>query len=147
VSKASQGAWWDKKKWLALTSALLMVTIGLSACGSSGESSGDGGSRISSTAKLSIVEPQPGAVVPVDQARVRLELTGGKIIPRATTNVKPDEGHIHLKLDGRIVTLLGGLEERLTVAAGQHLLEAEFAAGDHTPFNPRVIETVTFTAQ
>jgi hypothetical protein len=136
-------------KWLTLAAAMLLAAAAASACGADRNSSNGGrGSRISSTAEISIIEPQPGAVVPADQAVVRLQLTGGKIVPRATTDVKPDEGHIHLKLDGRTLTLLGGLEERLTgLSPGQHLLEAEFAAGDHTPFNPRVIETVTFTVQ
>jgi hypothetical protein len=146
---ASQMARMKNSRWLTLTAVVVLIAASATACGSDEKGSdGGGGSRISSTARISIVEPQPGAVVPADQAIVRLELAGGKIIPRATTQVRPDEGHIHLKLDGRIVTLLGGLEERLTgLAPGQHLLEAEFAAGDHTPFNPRVIETVTFTVQ
>jgi hypothetical protein len=109
VKMAPQPARLLNVKWLTLTAAIVLAAAAATGCGPGDKgSNGGGGSRISSTAKISIVEPQPGAVVPVDQAMVRLTLTGGKIIPKATTDVKPDEGHIHLKLDGRIVTLLGG---------------------------------------
>lgn len=92
--------------------------------------------------------PQPGQSVSATDATVRLELTGARIIPQASTNLRPDEGHIHLKLDGKIITLLGTLEEKLPpLSPGPHLLEVEFVAADHSPFNPRVIETVTFNAQ
>jgi hypothetical protein len=53
---------------------------------------------------------------------------------------------MHLRLDGRTITLLGSLEEDIPgVTPGPHLLEAEFVASDHGPFSPRVISSVTFT--
>jgi hypothetical protein len=77
---------------------------------------------------------------------VRLQLTGGRITNQVSTNLQPSVGHIHLKLDGRTITLLGSLEEVIPgVTPGQHVLEAEFVAADHGPFDPRVISTATFT--
>jgi hypothetical protein len=102
--------------------------------------------RPSSDATLAILEPQPGDMVPGGDVTVRLELDGGRITEQVTTNLRPDEGHIHLKLDGRTITLLGSLDEVVPdVPAGQHVLEAEFVAADHGPFDPRVLSTVTFT--
>ena len=103
--------------------------------------------RISSTAKVSILEPTTGAVIQGSEVRVRIELTGGRVVPQVSMNLKPDEGHIHLLLDGRVVQLLGSLDETIKdVAAGQHLLQVEFVAADHGPFSPRVLAAVSFTA-
>ncbi|MDQ4143253.1 MAG: hypothetical protein M3198_05800 [Actinomycetota bacterium] len=132
----------------ALAGLVLLMLLALAACGGGAGGGAEGPSTLRSTASIQIVEPAPGAVVPAADTLVKIQLTGARLLPQATTTVRPDEGHIHLKLDGRIVTLLGGLEEHLKdLTPGPHLLEAEFVAGDHTPFMPRVVQTVTFTAQ
>lgn len=104
-------------------------------------------SRLSSTAKISIVEPLPGAKISGTEVVVKIALDGGTVLPQASRNLKADEGHIHLKLDGEIITLLGGLEQTVSVTPGPHVIEAEFAASDHGPFNPRVVTTVAFEAE
>ena len=79
---------------------------------------------------------------------MRIKLEGGTIVPQVSSNLKPNEGHIHLLLDGRVVQLLGSLDETIpNVAAGAHLLQVEFVAADHGPFSPRVITAVNFTAE
>jgi hypothetical protein len=100
-----------------------------------------------------LVEPASGAVLGPEDVRVRLELTGAKLTKEVSRNLQPDEGHIHLRLDGETITLLGDLDENLAeilgapVAAGPHLLEAEFVAADHGPFDPRIIVSVPFTVE
>ena len=110
--------------------------------------------RPSSPAELTIVEPEPGAVHPPDDVPVRLELENAEIIEEVSTDLRGDQGHIHLVLDGETVTLLGGLDENLaelvergSLEAGMHILEAEFVAADHGFFLPRVITTVTFQVE
>jgi hypothetical protein len=103
------------------------------------------GTRPSSTASLAIKEPQPGAQLIGAEITVKLELTGGTIVQQASRSLSPDKGHIHLRLDGTTITLLGGLEERVKVTPGPHVLEVEFVAADHNPFHPRVLTTTTFT--
>lgn len=104
--------------------------------------------RPASTAKLTILEPQPGAVITGTKLIVKVGLTGARIVKQASQNIAPDTGHVHLSLDGRIVTLLAGLEYDLEgLTPGAHLLQAEFAAADHGPFRPRVITTVSFTVR
>ncbi|HEX6263576.1 MAG TPA: hypothetical protein VF097_12090 [Actinomycetota bacterium] len=110
--------------------------------------------RPSSPAELTIVEPQPGAVYPPDDVPVRLELENAEILEEVSTDLRGDQGHIHLVLDGETVTLLGGLDENLAELAeggqlepGMHILEAEFVAADHGFFLPRVITTVTFQVE
>jgi hypothetical protein len=101
--------------------------------------------RISSTARVTIDEPKEGAVLQGDRVSVKISLTGGRVVPQVSTNLKPDEGHIHLLVDGRVVQFLGTLNETISdVAPGAHLLQVEFVAADHGPFNPRVIAAVSF---
>lgn len=136
---------------LKIAAAALVLAIGLAACngGSSDQAaSPTAQSRPRSEAELTILMPEPGATIEGGSLSVRLELEGGRITEQVSTNLKPDEGHIHLKLDGRTITLLGTLEETIpNVPVGQHILEAEFVAADHGPFDPRVLATVTFTTE
>ncbi len=46
---------------------------------------------------------------------------------------------MHLSLDGQLSTMTYGLDQEIQVTPGSHILQAEFVAGDHAPFNPRVI--------
>jgi hypothetical protein len=78
---------------------------------------------------------------------VQLKLTGAEIVPQTSTDLSPDRGHIHLMLDGRVISMTYGVEQDVTVTPGVHLLQAEFVATDHFPFNPRVITAVTFTVR
>jgi hypothetical protein len=128
---------------------LVAASLALAACGSDGGAASPtptSAERISTTARLDVLEPQPGSTMAADEVTVRLRVDGARVIREATTNLSPDEGHIHLTVDGELVNLLGGLEERLTgLEPGPHVLQVEFVAGDHGPFSPRVIEVVTFT--
>lgn len=140
-----------------------VLSLLLASCGGNGETDGGGasptglpspvGERIASTAKLSLVEPASGATLAPDAVRVRLQLEGATLIKEVSRNLKPDEGHIHLRLDGETITLLGDLDENLAdilgapVPSGPHLLEAEFVAADHGPFDPRITVSVPFTVE
>jgi hypothetical protein len=135
------------RRWTPLVVASLVV-LTAAGCGNRGRSGGDaeGGPRLRSTATLEIIEPEAGSVVRGSSVRVRLALTGATLALQVSPDVVPDEGHIHLKLDGQLVSMTGALEQDVPVARGPHLLEAEFVANDHLPFTPRVIATVTFVA-
>lgn len=128
--------------WLLVASIAMATACGSDQPGTAPTSA----ARPSSTAKLEVLAPQPGEVIQDDEVTVSLRLEGARVIKETTTDLAPDEGHIHLTLDGRLVTLLGGPEERLTgLDPGQHVVQAEFVAADHGPFSPRVIQVVTFT--
>ena len=96
------------------------------------------GPRPSSLATVSIVEPANGATVLGTSVHVVLQLTGGKIVTETTTTIRPDEGHVHLYLNGAVVSMNYGIEQDLPVTPGTYVLRAEFVAADHAPFNPRV---------
>jgi hypothetical protein len=119
----------------------------LGASCSNGDGDGAAKARPRSTAKITVVTPKAASVSGATVA-VSLRLDGGRITKQVTTNLRPDRGHVHLRLDGETITLLGSLTERIPdVKAGPHLLEAEFVASDHGPFNPRVLSAVSFTVR
>lgn len=132
-----------------LRAPVAMLLLAAAACGSKpnplpSPSPSHAKVRPSSTAQLEIVDPAAGASFAAGTVHVKLELTGATIVPQTSTNLKPDEGHIHLSLDGKIVSMTYGLEQDVPAAKGEHLLTAEFVATDHFPFNPRVVATTTF---
>lgn len=104
--------------------------------------------RPSSTATLTIVQPKDDATVRDDSLDVRFELQGGTLVDLTTTDVRPDEGHLHVTLDGALVSMTGGLRQSLGhLPPGPHLLKAEFVAADHAPFEPRILAAVAFTVE
>jgi hypothetical protein len=131
---------------------LAAAALGLAAC-----SGGNGGSaepaattavaaaRPSSPAKLTIESPRNGQTVRQDRPEVRLELVGAKIVNQTTTRIQGDQGHIHLIVDGKLVNMNYGLRQRLPqLTPGQHVLQVEFVAADHAPFEPRVLTQAAF---
>jgi hypothetical protein len=105
--------------------------------------------RPSTTARLQIVSPRSGEVVRGDPAQVHvvLRLEGGTIVPATSLRLVPNEGHIHLYLDGSAVSMTTGLDAVVTASPGPHELRAEFVAVDHGPFQPRLQTVVTFSVQ
>ena len=48
-------------------------------------------------------------------------------------------------LDGKLVSMTSGTSQLLQgLTPGEHLLQVEFVANDHAPFDPRVLAAVTF---
>ena len=131
---------------------IVAAAIVLTAC----RSSDDGGSgatgttapssdRPSSTAKLSIVTPKVGEVVHGSSVDLRVKLQGAKLVPATTTNIVPDEGHLHVILDDTLISMTQGLEQTIpNVSPGDHRIMVEFVASDHAPFDPRVVSVVAF---
>jgi hypothetical protein len=131
--------------------ALAVVVLG--ACSSGGGSTSTPApttlaARPTSTAKLTILAPRNGQTISRHTPEVRLDLTGAKIVSQTTTRLRPDQGHIHLLVDGKLVTMNYGLNERLpSLTPGQHLVQVEFVAADHAPFEPRVLTQAAFTVK
>ena len=104
--------------------------------------------RPSSPAQITIVSPKEGSVVRGPSVTVRVRLAGATIVPATTKNITPTTGHLHLSLDGKLISMNYQATQTLPdVPPGTHVLKVEFVAADHLPFNPRVITGVTFTVK
>ena len=124
-----------------------LITVLLAACASSastagptaaGSGSASLGPRPSSAAVVSIVKPVSGTAVTGSTVHVVLSLTGATIVTQTSTDIRPDQGHVHLYVDNVLVSMNYGLEQDLPVHPGTYVLKAEFVAADHAPFSPRV---------
>ncbi|TMK35695.1 MAG: hypothetical protein E6G58_08445 [Actinobacteria bacterium] len=125
-------------RWLVL--GVLMV-----ACSSASTSGSPPAARPSSPAKVQIVTPTNGEVIRGPVVKVRVRLQNARIVAATTTNIKPDEGHLHLYLDDQIESMNFSTSATLgAVQPGLHVLRVEFVASDHLPFDPRVITQVAF---
>ena len=103
--------------------------------------------RPATKARLAIVTPESGAVVPAPggSVHVRMRVAGGRLVPESVLRNRPDEGHVHVYLDGRLAAMVSTLDATLlNVAPGRHVVTAEFVAADHGPFRPPVTASVTF---
>jgi hypothetical protein len=141
----------------SLTVALALAALVLAGC-SSGGSSSSGGSgqpsattsgaapdRPSSTGKLSIEAPRNGQTVSGSNLTLKLGLEGARIVQATTTRIQPDQGHVHVMLDGKLISMNYKLSEKLPkLTAGTHLIQVEFVAFDHLPFDPRVLAQAAF---
>jgi hypothetical protein len=79
---------------------------------------------------------------------VRVDLSGARIVPATTKHITPTTGHLHLYLDGKIISMNYQLHQTLpNVAPGPHVLKVEFVAADHLPFDPRIITGIAFTVR
>jgi hypothetical protein len=130
-----------------------IVSLAVLAAGCGGGSSGSPSPtptpttspRPSSPAKLTILSPSNGEVFHASAVPVRIRLQGAKIVKPVTTNITPTKGHVHLLVDNKIVSMNYQLNDVLHgVKPGTHVLQVEFVASDHLPFDPRVIQAVTF---
>ena len=125
----------------------LLLAASFTACGGAGSSTvaTTPPARPTSTATIAIESPRDGATIRGSTVRVRVRLTGGTIVPLTTKALTPDEGHLHITLDDTLVSMTGDTSQTLTdVTPGQHLLTVEFVATDHLPFEPRVLDEVSF---
>jgi hypothetical protein len=142
----------NRPRTACLALAALAVVL-LGACSSGGGSTAAPApatlvARPASTAKLTILAPRNGQTISRRASEVRLNLLGAKIVSHTTTRIRPDQGHIHLLVDGKLVAMNYGLNERLPkLSPGQHLVQVEFVAADHAPFEPRVLTQAAFTVR
>lgn len=124
----------SRRRTVALVALTALVLV---ACGSQPAAS-PSAVRPSSPAVIKILDPVSGGTVTGTTAHIVISLTGASIVSQTTTNIRPDEGHVHLYVDNVLVSMNYALEQDLPVHPGTYVLRAEFVAADHAPFNPRV---------
>ena len=109
-----------------------------------------GGTRPATSATIAFAQPAPEQVVTGGMLDVRVRVENGRIVDATSTDVTPDTGHIHVFLDGALLSMTSGREQEVDIAdlaPGVHLLQAEFVAADHAPFDPPVTTAVTFVKE
>ena len=132
----------------ALLAGALVACTGRGSSGSAIPTSSSIGSRPSSPAVVGIVEPKNGAIVTGSTLHIVLSLKDAVIVKQTSTNIRPDQGHVHLYVNNVLVSMNYGLVQDLPVHKGTYVLKAEFVASDHAPFNPRVYSpAVVFTVK
>jgi hypothetical protein len=107
------------------------------------------GPRPTSSATISFAEPSPEQIVAGSMLDVRVRVENGRIVA-TSGDVTPDTGHLHVFLDGTLLTMTSEREREIDIAhlpPGVHRLQAEFVAADHAPFDPPVITAVTFVKE
>jgi hypothetical protein len=127
--------------------ARLLLPIVLATVLVSGACSPKSTKRPTTQARLQILQPTPGQVTGADIV-LRLRLIGARVVKPAVGRLRGDEGHIHVSLDGKLVSMTYGTTQPLDgLTPGSHSIRAEFVATDHLPFANRVIAVVLFTVQ
>jgi hypothetical protein len=137
---------------VALAAAVALVVAG---CGGSGHGSGGApaatttaGPRPSTTAKLTILSPRNGQVVHGTTVDLRLRLQGARIVPVVSKDLRPDQGHVHVRLDGQLISMNYSLDAKIPgLKPGTHVIQVEFVATDHLPFDPRVLAQSAFQVE
>jgi hypothetical protein len=138
-----------------MASVVLALCFLMAACSGGGTpaltptSTVDINNRPSSPAVLKILEPKNGQVVHGTSTPLKMSLENAKIVPATTTHIVGTQGHVHVILDNKLVSMTYGLQQTLgNLTPGTHLLRAQFVASDHAPFNPPVFaQAVTFTVK
>jgi Family of unknown function (DUF6130) len=133
----------------ALMISTLAMAIVAAACGASDDppapTDATGGDRPSSTGTVTIVSPASGDVIEGTSVELRVELDDARIVPQTTREISPDEGHLHVYLDGSLISMTEGTEQEVTdLTPGPHRIQVEFVAADHAPFDPRVVTIAAF---
>jgi hypothetical protein len=103
--------------------------------------------RPSSPAIIEIISPAEGSVVKGPTVDVTVAIQNARIVQATSTNIKPDEGHVHLFIDGNLQYMGYSLSQPFTLShPGTYTMYAEFVASDHAPFDPRVkSKNIVFT--
>ena len=147
IARATEAsASWARPGAIGAVLGLLLLACGCGD-GSTPPSTGAVGPRPSSSAVIAIVEPANGQTVG-RSTRISVELSGAHLVDVTSTDVRPDEGHLHVTVDDQLVSMTGELQQTLSdLDPGLHTLKVEFVAADHAPFDPRVIEAVAFEVE
>src|SRR2546421_11794632 len=121
--------------WAAVTPLVLLALAG---CSKDGSTSLQSAARPATEARIQILAPTPNQETGPD-VTVQVKLFGAKEVPQVAGPIKPDEGHIHVSLDGNVVAMAYGDTQVLKgITPGQHSVQVDFVATDHIPFRTRV---------
>ena len=133
------------------TAVVVLLTAAACGGGSNGEPTASPPApsvRPSSPATIAIVQPKSGAVIHGSTVHLVVSLKGAHVVKPTTTHIVPTQGHIHVYLDNKLISMNYGLTQTIPgIKPGTHILQVEFVASDHLPWNPRIIAAAQFTVK
>jgi hypothetical protein len=122
---------------------LLAAVVTGGACSSKSSTACSGG-NVNTPAKLTIDSPGPNEVTPPDFS-LKMHVDGATVVAQTTGKIVPNRGHIHVSVDGKLVSMAYGTSQDLHgLSAGTHAIQAEFVNICHQPFKNRVVASVLF---
>lgn len=143
---SSRRSRWHRRQLVAARFLLVPVALSLAAC-SGGSSTATTTTRPHTDAELIVASPTPNEVTGPN-VPVQFQVVGATVSPPQKNNLAPNEGHIHVTVDGKLVAMAYTTSTQLIgLSPGVHTLQAEFVANDHLPFADRVISIVLFTVK
>lgn len=138
--------------------ALALGIVALTACGStthavtpsvSGSATATRGPvhAVASPVKVALLSPKNDEVITASTVHVAVSLSGGTITPEYSTHVSPTVGHLHLYMNGELVSMNYSTDTDLLVDRGtEYSLYVEWVASDHGSFTPRDVTPKIFFA-
>jgi hypothetical protein len=105
------------------------------------------GGSVSSDARVEITAPDDGELVPAQEpTRLAVAVRNGELT-KSTSSTDPSKGHLHVFVDGELVSMPTTAEMATTLPPGEHTITVEFTAANHTSFSPRVTDEIEVTAR
>jgi hypothetical protein len=96
---------------------------------------------------IRITAPTDSDTVPAGESvEVTVELTGADLTD-ATTSEDPTEGHLHIFVDGTVISMPSTTTNEVELDRGDHTITVEFTTADHRSFDPRIQDEINVTAQ
>jgi hypothetical protein len=122
-----------------------VLLVALAGCSSDKKSSAPGiADRPATSARVQILSPTPFQETGPD-VTVQVKLIGAKEVPQVAGALNPEEGHIHVSLDGVLKAMAyGDTQDLKGLAPGHHSVQVDFVAVDHIAFRNRVTAAVEF---
>jgi hypothetical protein len=124
---------------------LLAAVVTGGACSSKTQTSC--GATVTTPASLVIDAPAPNAVTDPNPT-VTMHVLNATVVSQTTGKIVPDKGHIHVSVDGQLVSMAYQATTNLhNLGAGPHAIQAEFVNICHQPFKNRPVASVLFTVK
>lgn len=127
--------------------SIILVLIGFALVGGAFILQDDGGAATSAEATVTIASPEDGATVPADEpVTIEVSIEGGSLTAEASSD-DPNEGHLHVFVDGDLVSMPTEDVLEVELEPGERTIEVEFTRADHTSHDPPVVTRVDVRAE
>lgn len=95
-------------------------------------------------AEVAFASPTDGATVPANEpVTIEIDLTGGEL----ATSPSDAGGHLHIFVDGSVVSMPSGDTAEVELEPGEHELRVEYVDIQHASYDPPIQETISVTAE